>query len=62
MNWGSPTEFFAMGGYALYVWGSFGVCAAALVLEPILLGRRRRAILRSLRRHAIADRMDKESS
>jgi hypothetical protein len=38
------------------------VCAAALVLEPILLGRRRRAILRSLRRHAIADRMDKESS
>jgi heme exporter protein D len=62
MNWGSPAEFFAMGGYGLYVWGSFGVCAVALVLEPILLGRRRRAILRSLRRHAIADRMDKESS
>ena len=42
MNWDSPAEFFAMGGYALYVWGSFGVCALALVLEPFLLGRRRR--------------------
>jgi heme exporter protein D len=62
MNWGSPTEFFAMGGYALYVWGSFGVCAVAMVLEPILLGRRRRAILHTLRRNALADRMDKESS
>ena len=62
MNWGSPAEFFAMGGYALYVWGSFGVCALALVLEPLLLGRRRRAILRSLRRTAQAERMDQELS
>ena len=28
MNWHSPAEFFAMGGYALYVWGSFGVVRA----------------------------------
>ena len=34
MNWNSPAEFFAMGGYALYVWGSFGVCALAFLLEP----------------------------
>jgi heme exporter protein D len=25
--WNSPSEFFAMGGYAIYVWSSFGVCA-----------------------------------
>ena len=50
MNWGSPAAFFAMGGYALYVWGSFGVCALALVLEPILVRQRRSAILKSLRR------------
>lgn len=62
MNWNSAGEFFAMGGYALYVWGSFGVCALALVLEPILLGRRRRAILRSLRSHALAERMEQEMS
>ena len=60
MNWTSASEFFAMGGYGLYVWGSFGVCAVALALEPFLLSRRRQAILRSLRRHALAERMDQE--
>jgi heme exporter protein D len=62
MNWGSPAEFFAMGGYALYVWGSFGVVAVALILEPILVSHRRRAIVESLRRHALADKLDKENS
>jgi len=60
MNWGSASEFFAMGGYALYVWGSFGVCALALALEPFLLSRRRAAIVDSLRRHALADKMEQE--
>jgi heme exporter protein D len=58
--WNSATEFFAMGGYGLYVWGSFGVCAVALALEPFLLSRRRQAILQSLRRHALAEQMDQE--
>ena len=60
MNWTSFAEFADMGGYALYVWGSFGVCAVALALEVFLLSRRRRAILRSLRRHALAEQMDQE--
>ena len=33
-------EWFEMGGYALYVWGSFGMTAACMVLEPIMLRRR----------------------
>ena len=33
-----------MGGYGLYVWGSFGMCSAALVLEQVLLALRRRAL------------------
>jgi heme exporter protein D len=45
-------EFFNMGGYALYVWGSFGVTAAFMVAEPILLGRRRQAMLGRLKRMA----------
>lgn len=32
--WNSPSEFFAMGGYALYVWSSFGICALVMILEP----------------------------
>ncbi|HSH91199.1 MAG TPA: heme exporter protein CcmD [Ramlibacter sp.] len=57
MNWNSAAEFFAMGGYALYVWGSFGACALALATEPWLVDRRRNAILQSLRTHALADRL-----
>jgi heme exporter protein D len=62
MNWGSPAEFFAMGGYALYVWGSFGVCALVLIAEPILVRRRRSDILKSLRREALAEEIDKKES
>ena len=62
MIWNSPAEFFAMGGYALYVWGSFGVCAIAMLMEPILVGRRRSEILRSLRREVLAEELEKESN
>ena len=44
MNWSNWSEFAAMGGYGLYVWGSFGMCAAVLVLEVVLLALRRRAV------------------
>jgi len=60
MNWQSASDFFAMGGYALYVWGSFGACLAALVLEPLLVGRRQDAIVQTLRRQARADRLDRD--
>ena len=36
------SEFFAMGGYALYVWGSYGVTFAVLALEVFFLARRAR--------------------
>lgn len=58
MNWGSPAEFFAMGGYGLYVWGSFGVCALLMIAEPIMAGKRRKDILRSLRRERLAETLD----
>ena len=54
MNWNSPAEFFAMGGYAFYVWGSFGVTALALLIEPLLLKKRRREVLQSLQRELFA--------
>lgn len=60
MNWGSPAEFFAMGGYGLYVWGSFGVCALLMIAEPILAKKRRTDILRSLRRERIAATLDSQ--
>lgn len=33
MIWNSWLDFWAMGGYGLYVWGSFGVTAALIVIE-----------------------------
>lgn len=42
MIWTSAAEFWAMGGYAEFVWGSMGVSAALLAVEVLLtrLGRR----------------------
>jgi len=42
MNWGSAGEFFAMGGYGLYVWGSYGVSALAIAIEMLALAARRK--------------------
>jgi len=44
------SEFLNMGGYAAYVWPSFGITALLMVAEPILLGRRKAEILRRVRR------------
>ena len=62
MTWNSAGDFFAMGGYALYVWGSFGACALALGLEPLLVGKRHDDVLRSLRRQQLADRIEEEAA
>ena len=54
MIWNSPADFFAMGGYALYVWGSVVVTAALLAMETLLLRARRRAALAELSREIAA--------
>lgn len=52
-------EFFAMGGYGLYVWGSFGVTALLMIAEPLILRARRRQALARVRRQArLAARAD----
>ena len=49
MQWNSVSEFFAMGGYALYVWGSFGATALVMLGESLLIQSRRKAVLHELR-------------
>ena len=60
--WNGPAEFFAMGGYALYVWSSFGVCAVVLLLEPLSVRARNKAIIHRLKQEQLAEQFDKESS
>ena len=47
MNWGSTQAFFHMGGYGLFVWGSYAVTAALMLIEPVLALRRYRAARRA---------------
>jgi heme exporter protein D len=49
MQWNSFQDFWHMGGYALYVWGSFGLTAAVVVVEVALVRARRQQVLQELR-------------
>ncbi len=49
-----------MGGYGLYVWGSFGACALLLVMEPLLVKQRLRAVHRLLRHERLAESLEKK--
>jgi heme exporter protein D len=46
----SVSEFFAMGGYAFYVWGSYGVTALFMIIEVILVIRNKRTIMQRIAR------------
>jgi heme exporter protein D len=49
MRWESWSDFWAMGGYAVYVWGSVGVTAALMAIEVWQARQARRAALQQVR-------------
>ncbi len=56
MQWNSVSEFLSMGGYAFYVWGSFGATAAAMLMEMLLIRKQRKEMLRNLRNELLSER------
>jgi heme exporter protein D len=50
IHWNSLADFLAMGGYGLYVWGSFGVTVLIMAIEPLLVARRKKGTIRRLKR------------
>ncbi len=46
---GSMSEFLAMGGYAFYVWGAYGVAALVVAGEIASVRAKRRAVLAETR-------------
>ncbi len=46
----SITEFFSQGGYAFYVWSSYGACLLLLIAEIVQLRRHQRTILSKIGR------------
>ncbi len=53
MNWSSLSDFLDMGGYALYVWGSYLMVAGALLWEIVLLLHRQRVARQTVQQHAL---------
>jgi heme exporter protein D len=50
MEWASWDAFWTMGGYALYVWGSYSVAAVLILIEIISLRRGQKQTLHRLKR------------
>ena len=55
MQWNSAPEFFAMGGYALYVWGSFGITALVMLVECVQVRRQRVELMAQLRTERLSE-------
>jgi heme exporter protein D len=49
VNWGSWENFLAMGGYAVYVWGSYAVTLVLIIAELVGLARRKRNAVERIR-------------
>jgi len=62
MIWNSWSEFWAMGGYGLYVWGSFGVTALCVALEVIWVKNARAQALAQISDELVAKTNSKEWS
>jgi len=56
MIWSSWSEFIDMGGYAGFVWLSYGVTMVFMVGEVVLLSKRKRTVIQRLGRLIRADR------
>ena len=56
MYWNSFSEFLAMGQHGLYVWGSVGVMAIVMIVEPLLLIKGHKRLITRLQRQLPAER------
>ena len=63
MRWESWADFWAMGGYGFYVWGSMGVTALLMALEVWQARAARREALRQVQAQMALDALaqDKET-
>ncbi len=52
MYWKSFDDFVQMGGYGLYVWGSYGVTLAVMLVEAIAVRQRQRRAMQTARQEA----------
>ena len=57
MMWASWSDFWNMGGYALYVWGSYAVVAVSVLLEVQWAAQRQRRAIEQIREQTQDDEL-----
>jgi len=50
--WNSFADFINMGGYAFYVWSSYGVTVLFIVVEILLVMRKKKSLIKRIARAA----------
>lgn len=56
------SEFLSMGGYAEYVWSAMAAAAVLMLLEPMLLMMKRKAVLQEIKRgKRLAERQKRDN-
>jgi len=61
MNWQSLDNFLHMGGYGLYVWGSYGLTLAVMLVEALAVRHRQRQAFAAARQFAQEQEKDPET-
>lgn len=51
-QWHSLSDFIAMDGYGLYIWGAYGVTLVCMLIEPMMAAHRRRQAWRQAQQAA----------
>jgi len=62
MRWESWADFWAMGGYGLYVWGSMGVTFLLMALEVFVARQARLQAEREVRQVQALNQQDGEAA
>jgi heme exporter protein D len=61
MQFDSVSDFFNMGGYAFYVWLSYGITLGSLVMLVLLSARRKPTVLKEIAKQASREKRLKEN-
>lgn len=61
MQFDSISAFFNMGGYAFYVWLSYGITFAALAMLMLVSLRKKHTVLREIAKQASREQRIKEN-
>jgi heme exporter protein D len=61
MQFDSVSDFFNMGGYAFYVWLSYGITLGSMVILVLLSARRKQTVLKEIAKQASREKRLKEN-